>query len=96
MSNIKIKPGMLLLGTVLSWLVISLLVMCTYGRYDTVNAIDLVIWLSFYFSVIISLEAFINVLLNWEWFWFNIGIILLLCAPALAYLTWFLSNIFFV
>ncbi len=83
------------MGTVLSWVVISFLVMCTYGRYDTANATDLVIWLTFYFSLLISLEAFINILLNWEWFRFNMSIILLLCAPALAYLTWFMSNILF-
>lgn len=96
MSNRNgIRPGMLMVGTILSWLVISFLVMSTYGRYNSANALDLVLWLTCYFAVLISLEAFINILINWEWVRFNLGIILSLCAPALAYLAWFFSNILF-
>ncbi|MFD2246485.1 hypothetical protein [Pontibacter ruber] len=95
MNNIKIKPGQVLLGTVLSWFVISFLAYTTADMRGEANIIYTLMQIAFYFSLLLSVEAYLSMLLSWEWFRFNIGTILLLCAPALLYLAWFLSNVLF-
>ena len=93
MNNIKIKPGQLLLGTVLSWLVISFLAYATAGMRGEANIMYTLLQITFYFSILLSAEAYISMLLNPQWTRVNFGTILLLVAPALLYLVWFISEI---
>ncbi|GAB3538693.1 hypothetical protein GCM10027443_34150 [Pontibacter brevis] len=96
MNNIKIKPGQMLLGTVLSWLVVSFLAYSTAGiRGDEANVMATLLQIAFYFSLLLSAEAYISMLFNPQWTRVNIGMILLLCAPALLYLVWFVSEMLF-
>ena len=95
MNNIKIKPGQLLLGTVLSWLVISFLAYTTAGLRGEEYLTGTLLQITFYFSVLLSAEAYISMLLNPQWTRVNIGMVLLLCAPALLYLMWFVSELLF-
>ena len=95
MNNIKIKAGQLLLGTVLAWLVISFLAYATAGMRGEVNLIGTLLQITFYFSVLLSAEAYLSLILNPQWVRVNLGMVLLLCAPALAYLAWFVSQILF-
>lgn len=95
MNNIKIKAGQLLLGTVLSWLVVSFLAYATAGVRGEVNVVETLLQITFYFSLLLSVEAYISMLLNPQWTRVNLGIILLLCAPALMYLVWFVGEALF-
>ncbi|MCC9136512.1 hypothetical protein ACFSKU_06875 [Pontibacter silvestris] len=95
MNNIKIKAGQLLLGTVLSWLVVSFLAYATAGARGEVNIVGTLLQITFYFSLLLSAEAYISMLLNPQWTRVNLGMVLLLCAPALMYLVWFLGEILF-
>lgn len=96
MNNIKIKPGQMLLGTVLSWLVVSFLAYSTAGmRGDEANVVVTLLQITFYFSILLSAEAYISMLFNPQWTRVNFGMILLLCAPALMYLVWFISEMLF-
>lgn len=95
MNNIKIKPGQVLLGTVLSWLVISFLAYSTAGVRNEPNVIYTLLQITFYFSLLLSAEAYLSMLLNPQWTRVNLGTILLLVAPALLYLMWFVSEILF-
>ncbi|WP_347157378.1 hypothetical protein [Pontibacter chitinilyticus] len=95
MNNIKIKAGQLLLGTVLSWLVVSFLAYSTAGIRGEANIMYTLLQITFYFSLLLSVEAYISMLLNPQWTRLNLGMILLLCAPALAYLVWFFSEMVF-
>lgn len=95
MNNIKIKPGQLLLGTVLSWVVISFMAYATAGMRGEANIAYTLLQITFYFSVLLSAEAYISMLLNPQWTRVNIGTILLLVAPALLYLMWFVSEMLF-
>ncbi|WP_018476602.1 hypothetical protein [Pontibacter roseus] len=92
MNNVKIKAGQLLLGTVLSWLVISFLAYATAGVRGEINIAETLLQITFYFSLLLSVEAYLSMLLNPQWTRINLGMVLLFCAPALAYLTWFLSR----
>ena len=93
MNNIKIKAGQLLLGTVLSWLVVSFLAYATAGVRGEVNIVDTLLQITFYFSLLLSVETYLSMLLNPQWTRLNLGMVMLFCAPALAYLAWFLSRI---
>jgi len=95
MSNIKIKAGQLLLGTVLSWLVVLLLAYYTASLRGEQHIIGTLLQITFYFSLLLSAEAYITVLLNPQWTRVNFGMVLLLCAPALLYLMWFVSETLF-
>lgn len=96
MNNIKVKPGQMLQGTVLSWLVVSFLAYATAGvRGDEANVVSTLLQITFYFSVLLSVEAYISMLFNPHWTRVNFGMILLLCAPALMYLVWFVSETLF-
>ncbi|WP_299826321.1 hypothetical protein [uncultured Pontibacter sp.] len=95
MNNIKIKPGQLIVGTVLSWLVISFLAYATAGMRGEVNIVYTLLQITFYFSILLSAEAYISMLLNPQWTRVNLGNILLFIAPALLYLIWFVSEILF-
>ena len=95
MNNIKIKPGQLLMGTVLSWLVISFLAYATAGVRGEANIAYTLLQITYYFSLLLSAEAYISMLLNPQWTRVNLGTILLLVAPALLYLVWFVSEIMF-
>jgi hypothetical protein len=95
MNNIKIKPGQMLLGTVLSWLVVSFLAYVTAGIRGEADIIGMLMQITFYFSVLLSAEAYISVLFNPQWTRVNVGMILLLCAPALMYLVWFVGEMLF-
>ncbi|MCJ8167203.1 hypothetical protein MKJ04_20350 [Pontibacter sp. E15-1] len=92
MNNIKIRPGQVLVGTVLSWLVVSFLAYSTAGLRGETHVIGTLLQIAFYFSLLLSVEAFSSVLLNPQWTRINFGMILLLCAPALLYLLWFVSE----
>lgn len=95
MNNIKIKPGQMLLGTVLSWLVVSFLAYATADLRGEVHITGVLLQITFYFSLLLSAEAYISMLLNPQWTRVNIGMVLLLCAPALLYLMWFVSETLF-
>ena len=95
MNNIKIKPGQLMLGTVLSWLVISFLAYSTAGMRGEANIIYTLMQIAFYFSLLLSVEAYLSMLLNPQWTRVNLGMIMLLCAPALLSLIWFIGNVLF-
>ncbi|MCC9166430.1 hypothetical protein [Pontibacter harenae] len=95
MNNIKIKAGQMLLGTVLSWLVVSFLAYSTADMRHEANVTATLLQITFYFSLLLSVEAYISMLLNPQWTRLNLGIILLLCAPALIYLVWFLCQLLF-
>ncbi|GAB3194159.1 hypothetical protein ABID22_000311 [Pontibacter aydingkolensis] len=95
MNNIKIKPGQLLLGTVLSWLVISFLAYATASIRGEANIVYTLMQITFYFSILLSAEAYISMLLNPHWTRTNLGNILLFVAPALLYLMWFVSEMLF-
>jgi hypothetical protein len=95
MNNIKIKPGQLILGTVLSWLVISFLAYATAGMRGEANIVYTLLQITFYFSILLSAEAYISMLLNPQWTRINLGNILLFVAPALLYLMWFVSEMLF-
>lgn len=95
MNNIKLKPGQLLLGTVLSWLVVSFLAYATAGMRGEANILYTLLQITFYFSILLSAEAYISMLLNPQWTRVNLGTILLLVAPALLYLMWFISEVLF-
>ena len=95
MNNLKIKPGQVLLGTVLSWLGISLLAYTTAGMRGEVHITYTLLQIAFYFSLLLSVEAYLSLLLNPQWTRVNLGMILLLCAPALLYLVWFAATVLF-
>ncbi len=95
MNNIKIKAGPMLLGTVLSWLVVSFLAYSTAGLRGEAHLISTLLQITFYFSVLLSAEAYISMLLNPQWTRLNMGMVLLLCAPALLYLLWFVCESLF-
>ncbi|MEJ8801260.1 hypothetical protein [Pontibacter sp. H249] len=95
MNNIKIKPGQLIVGTVLSWLVISFLAYATAGMRGEANIVYTLLQITFYFSILLSAEAYISMLLNPQWTRVNLGNILLFVAPALLYLMWFVSEMLF-
>ncbi|WP_266203395.1 hypothetical protein [Pontibacter kalidii] len=95
MNNIKIKPGQVLLGTVLSWMVISFLAYTTAGLRGEADIVYTLLQIAFYFSLLLSVEAYLSMLLNPQWTRVNFGTILLLIAPALLYLMWFVSEILF-
>ena len=96
MNNIKIKPGQVMLGTVLTWVAMSLFAYTTAGlRGDEVNLTSTLLQITFYFSLLLSVEAYINMLLNPQWTRVNLGTIMLLCAPALMYLVWYVSEMIF-
>lgn len=95
MNNIRIKPGQMLLGTVLSWLVVSFLAYATANLRGEVYITGMLLQITFYFSLLLSAEAYISMLLNPQWTHVNIGMVLLLCAPALLYLMWFVSETLF-
>jgi hypothetical protein len=95
MNNIKVKAGQLLLGTVLAWLVISFLAFATAGIRGEVNLTGTLLQITFYFSMLLSAEAYLSMMLNPQWVRVNLGMVLLLCAPALAYLAWFVSQTLF-
>lgn len=83
----------MLLGTVLLWVVVSFLAYSTAGiRGDEVNVVANLLQITFYFSILLSAEAYISMLFNPQWTRVNLGMILLLCAPALMYLVWFVSG----
>jgi hypothetical protein len=94
-NNIKIKAGQLLLGTVLAWLVISFLAYATADLRGEANLVGTWLQITFYFSILLSAEAYLSTMLNPQWVRVNLGMVLLFCAPALAYLAWFVSQIFF-
>ncbi|PRY10879.1 hypothetical protein CLV24_1126 [Pontibacter ummariensis] len=95
MNNIRIKPGQMLLGTVMSWLVVSFLAYATADFRGETNILYTLLQITFYFSILLSAEAYISMLFSPEWARIHIGTILLLCAPALLYLVWFLSETLF-
>ncbi|TPE45358.1 hypothetical protein [Pontibacter mangrovi] len=95
MNNIKIKPGQVLLGTVLSWMVISFLAYTTADMRNEPNVVYTLLQITFYFSLLLSVEAYLSLLLNPQWTRLHFGTILLLIAPALLYLIWFLSETLF-
>lgn len=95
MSHIKIKPGQLLLGTVLSWLVVSFLAYSIAGIRGEAYITGMLLQITFYFSLLLSAEAYGSMLLNPQWTRMNFGMVLLLCAPALLYLMWFVSETLF-
>ncbi|RIJ37428.1 hypothetical protein [Pontibacter oryzae] len=95
MNNIKIKPGQVLLGTVLSWMVISFLAYTTAGIRGEADIMYTLLQIAFYFSLLLSVEAYLSMLLNPQWTRVHIGTILLLIAPALLYLMWFVSETLF-
>ena len=95
MNNTKVKAGQLLLGTVLAWLVISFLAYATAGIRGEINLTGTLLQITFYFSILLSAEAYLSMMLNPQWVRVNLGVVLLLCAPALAYLAWFVSQILF-
>ncbi|WP_345159716.1 hypothetical protein [Pontibacter saemangeumensis] len=95
MNNIKIKPGQMLIGTVLSWLVVSFLAYSTAGMRGEAYIIGTLLQITFYFSLLLSAEAYISMLLNPQWTRVNFGMVLLLCAPALLYLMWFVGETLF-
>lgn len=92
MNNIKIKPGQVLLGTVMSWMVISFLAYTTADMRGEANIMYTLLQITFYFSLLLSVEAYLSMLLNPQWTRVNLGTILLLIAPALLYLMWFVSE----
>ncbi|PTX22646.1 hypothetical protein C8N40_101472 [Pontibacter mucosus] len=92
MNNIKIKPGQVLLGTVMSWMVISFLAYTTADMRGEANIVYTLLQITFYFSLLLSVEAYLSMLLNPQWTRVNLGTILLLIAPALLYLMWFVSE----
>lgn len=92
MNNIKIKPGQVLLGTVLSWMVISFLAYTTADLRGEANILYTLLQITFYFSLLLSVEAYLSMLLNPQWTRLHFGTILLLIAPALLYLMWFVSE----
>ncbi|SFG74613.1 hypothetical protein [Pontibacter chinhatensis] len=92
MNNIKIKPGQVLLGTVMSWIVISFLAYTTADMRGEANIVYTLLQITFYFSLLLSVEAYLSMLLNPQWTRVNLGTILLLIAPALLYLMWFVSE----
>ncbi|QCR24254.1 hypothetical protein [Pontibacter sp. SGAir0037] len=96
MNKVNIKAGQMLLGTVMSWLVVSFLAYSTADMRGEANITATLLQITFYFSLLLSIEACLSMLLNPEWTRLNLGVILLLCAPALAYLAWFLSEFLFV
>ena len=95
MNNIKIKPGQVLLGTVLSWMVISFLAYTTADMRNEPNVVYTLLQITFYFSLLLSVEAYLSLLLNPQWTRLHFGTILLLMAPALLYLMWFVSETLF-
>lgn len=95
MNNIKIKPGQVLLGTVLSWMVISFLAYTTAGIRGEADVMYTLLQIAFYFSLLLSVEAYLSMLLNPQWTRVHFGTILLLIAPALLYLMWFVSETLF-
>lgn len=95
MNNIKIKPGQVLLGTVLSWMVISFLAYTTAGIRGEADIMYTLLQIAFYFSLLLSVEAYLSMLLNPQWTRVHFGTILLLIAPALLYLMWFVSETLF-
>ncbi|MCX2741975.1 hypothetical protein [Pontibacter anaerobius] len=95
MNNIKIKPGQVLLGTVLSWMVISFLAYTTADMRNEPNVVYTLLQITFYFSLLLSVEAYLSLLLNPQWTRLHFGTILLLIAPALLYLMWFVSETLF-
>ena len=95
MNNIKIKPGQVLLGTVMSWIVISFLAYTTADMRGEANIVYTLLQITFYFSLLLSVEAYLSMLLNPQWTRVNLGTILLLIAPALLYLMWFVSESLF-
>lgn len=95
MNNIKIKPGQVLLGTVLSWMVISFLAYTTADIRGEADIVYTLLQIAFYFSLLLSVEAYLSMLLNPQWTRVNFGTILLLIAPALLYLMWFVSETLF-
>lgn len=95
MNNIRIKPGQVLLGTVLSWMAISFLAYTTADMRGEPNVVYTLLQIAFYFSLLLSVEAYLSMLLNPEWTRVHFGTILLLIAPALLYLMWFVSESLF-
>ncbi|MBC5994871.1 hypothetical protein [Pontibacter cellulosilyticus] len=95
MNDIKVKPGQLLVGTVLSWLVVSFLAYATAGVRGEANVMYTLLQITFYFSILLSAEAWVSMLLNPQWTRVNLGTILLFVAPALLYLMWFVSEMLF-
>ncbi|OKL41010.1 hypothetical protein [Pontibacter flavimaris] len=95
MNNIRIKPGQVLVGTVLSWMVISFLAYTTAGLRGEADIVYTLLQIAFYFALLLSVEAYLSMLLNPQWTRVNLGTILLLLAPALLYLVWFVSEILF-
>ncbi|MDX5420895.1 MAG: hypothetical protein LPK07_01085 [Hymenobacteraceae bacterium] len=95
MNNIKIKPGQVLLGTVLSWMVISFLAYTTAGIRGEADIVYTLLQITFYFSLLLSVEAYLSMLLNPQWTRLHFSTILLLIAPALLYLIWFVSETLF-
>lgn len=95
MNNIKVKAGQLLLGTVLAWLVISFLAYATADLRGELDLAGTLLQITFYFSMLLSAEAYLSMVLNPQWVRVNLGMLLLLCAPALACLAWFVSQILF-
>ncbi|GAB3823900.1 hypothetical protein [Pontibacter rugosus] len=95
MNHIKIKPGQVLLGTVLSWMVISFLAYTTADMRGEVDIVYTLLQIAFYFSLLLSVEAYLSMLLNPQWTRIHFGTILLLIAPALLYLIWFVSETLF-
>lgn len=95
MNHIKIKPGQLLLGTVLSWLVVSFLAYTTAGMRGEAYITGTLLQITFCCSLLLSAEAYTSMLLNPQWTRVNSGMVLLLCAPALLYLMWFVSESLF-
>lgn len=95
MNNLKIKPGQMLLGTVLSWLVVSFLAYSTAGLRGEAHITGTLLQITFCFSLLLSAEAYISMLLNPQWTRVNFGVVVLFCAPALLYLMWFVSETLF-
>ncbi|AKD02635.1 hypothetical protein POKO110462_09040 [Pontibacter korlensis] len=95
MNYIKIKPGQVLLGTVLSWMVISFLAYTTADMRGEADIMYTLLQITFYFSLLLSVEAYLSMLLNPQWTRVHFGTILLLIAPALLYLMWFVSETLF-
>lgn len=89
----KIKAGQLLLGTVLTWIVVSFLAYATADYRGEGNIHYTLLQITFYFSVLLSAEAYISMLLNPQWTRLNLGMVTLLCAPAVIYLVWFICEI---
>jgi len=92
MGNSKIKAGQLLMGTVLAWLVVSFLAYATADLRGEADVVYTLLQITFYFSLLLSVEAYLSMLLNPQWTRVNLGMIVLLCAPALLYLMWFVSE----